>query len=123
MQTQQTTAQAANWLLWFIFLGGPVTWLVGLQTDYALVPWVCTYQKILLLRLVACAFLIIPALIVVVAWRHWRRQQPQLVDPSSELVRDRARFMSLLGLMSASIFFLVILAQAVSTFIFDPCAT
>jgi hypothetical protein len=71
-----------------------------------------------LLRLVACAFLIIPALIVVVAWRHWRRQ-PQLGDPSSELVRDCGRFMSLLGLMSAS----VILAQAVSIFIFDPCAT
>lgn len=100
-----------------------MTWLIGLQTDYALVPWVCTHQEIWLLRLVACAFLIVPALIMFLAWRNFRHQ-PQLEDPfSGEMVRDRARFMALMGLMNASIFFLVILAQVISTLIFDPCAT
>jgi uncharacterized membrane protein len=67
--------------------------------------------------------LIVPALIVFLTWRNWRRQ-PQLDDASfGEIVRDRARFMALMGLMTASIFFLVILAQVISTFIFDPCAT
>jgi len=118
----RTTGNAANLRLWVIFLGSPIIWAVQLQTDYALVPWVCTHSKVWLLRSVASAFLVPPLLIIFAAWRGWRKP-PERDDPSfGEMVRDRGRFMSLVGLMTASLFFLVILIDAAATFIFDPCA-
>jgi hypothetical protein len=106
--------------LWTGILAGPVAWLLQMQTGYALVPWACATGHVFVLHLVTLAGLLIAAAGALLAWRDWRRfgkQWPQARGGP----QMRRRFMAVLGLLTSVMFFFVILAQGIPSFILNPC--
>ena len=74
---------------------GPVTWLVCLEADYALVPWACSRAEAGLAALFAVAAVALTAPLVglLLGWRAWRTAGDGPTDgPPPE---GRGRFMAL----------------------------
>jgi hypothetical protein len=115
------TAPPANAVaLWTGILAGPVAWLLQMQTGFALVPWACATGHVFVLHLVTLAGLLIAAAGALVAWRDWRRFGKEW--PKGKGGRQmRRRFMAVLGLLTSVLFFFVILAQGIPSFILNPC--
>jgi hypothetical protein len=109
-------------MLWVGLLSGPAAWAVQLQTAYALASWACDSGTVALtLHLVSGACLLAAAGGAGVAWRNWQAAGgwPSSTD---ETTTGRTRLMALLGVMTGTLFSLVILAQWVAAMILDPCS-
>ena len=106
--------------LWTGILAGPVAWLLQMQTSYALVPWACATGHVFVLHLVTLAGLLIAAAGAWLAWRDWRRFGKEWPKGKGG-PQMRRRFMAVLGLLTSVMFFLVILAQGIPSFILNPC--
>jgi hypothetical protein len=109
-----------NLALWVAVLGSAIVWAIQMQTSYSLVTWACSMQRNWPLHVVSLLFLILAAAPGFIAWREWR------AHASSETERQsagagRRRFMALLGLMLSALFLILILAQAIPSFFFNPC--
>ncbi len=98
-------------------LGPPVAWLAHLLASYALVPAVCQGATVLWLHVVT-ALALAATLGAALASRRLARRAPTLAEPAA----GRARFFARAGLVQSAFFALVILAEALYTFIGDPCA-
>ena len=120
---EQTTGVEARELLrlWLGFLAAPVAWALQLQTTYALVPKACDDHTLAPLHVSSAVFLAVAVAGLWIAWRNW-----QLVGqgwPSAEEggSASRARFMAVLGMLSSSLFVLLIVAQWIPVLFIDPC--
>ena len=121
-QTKQVEEPASEvWGLWLGVLGPPLLCLAHLEVTYALVPKICPTGNIKLLRITSLCFLVLVLLSGFPSWRHARSRaradESALADP----VAARIQFMSQLGLWTMALFALVIIGQAIPTFIIDPC--
>src|ERR1051325_345753 len=115
------TAPPSNALaLWAGILAGPVAWLLQMQGGYTLVPWACANGHVFVLHLVTLVGLLIAAAGALIAWRDWRRFGKQWPKGKGG-PHMRRRFMAVLGLLTSVMFFLVILAQGIPSFILKPC--
>lgn len=112
---QQKVEQSG--LLWLIFLGGPVLWLIQFQTQYTLLEWACTHQKIAVLRSIGVLFISLPLILLILAYCLWRRSLRVGIRE-----HDLRRFMFELGMFTSALFLLLILLQTMATFLIDPCA-
>ena len=106
--------------LWFAMLAGPVSWMLGLNVDYALVRVACAKESMLPLHLVTLATLALALSGGAVAWRDWRRAGPDWPGEGGGTL-DRSRFMSAVGLMASALFALAIVAQWLAKLFLDPC--
>jgi hypothetical protein len=97
--------------LWAGVLGAPLAWSLQLQVGYALVPWVCRHQVHWVLPALTVLFVLIAVACGLLSWRDFHRSGPA----------GRTRFLGALGLMTSSLFGLVILAQGIAWFFIDPC--
>jgi hypothetical protein len=97
-------------LLWAGILLAPIAFLLHLQINYSLVPWVCVTGKAFTLHLATAAALALSVSGAFSAWISWHR-----------LTDVRSHFMAGWGLMMSALFSLVIVAQAIPTFILGPC--
>lgn len=106
---------------WAGLLAGPLAWLLQLQTGYTLIPWACAHDAhAISLHVVTIAALLLTAAGGFVAWRGWQRAGRE--QPGGEgRAAARSRFMSILGLLTSAMFFLVILVQGSASFILHPC--
>ena len=113
-------AQANALALWTGILAGPVAWLLQFEIRYALVPWACATGHLFALHLVTLGGLALAAAGGFIAWREWQRcgkEWPQAKGGPPM----RSRFMAVLGLLTSILFLLAILAQAIPSFILNPC--
>jgi hypothetical protein len=109
-----------NLALWTGILAGPIVWLVSFEATFALVPWACLFQAKLALYIVRILALALAAGSGLLAWRQWNelgREQPG--EGAGAL--PRSRIMALGGVLLSSLFFIVILAQAIPEVILRPC--
>ena len=95
MNAGDTENLPSNFALWTVVLGPPLLWFTQFQARYAVIPWSCANGN-----------------------RFWLWS---LSIAAIALALVRAHFMSLVGAMSAALFLLVILAQALPVFLIDPC--
>jgi hypothetical protein len=104
----------ATRVLWAAVLGTPTLWAIH-QLNYALVQFVCLWQRKWLLPGITVVFLALTALGTLVAVRAWRtsRSSPDDIDPT--------RFLAGLGIMNGTLFFVTILTTGIATFFFNPC--
>lgn len=103
--------------LWFGFLGPPVIWAIRLSASYALVPLVCRMGWSWLINVVTLAALAGITLAGAVAYGSWRR-----AGHASEPGRARRiRFMGLVGMLIAALFFAVVVAEGLANFMVEPC--
>jgi hypothetical protein len=111
---------AGDTALWFGVLGPPIIALVHQQAEYLLVPKYCHTGSALWLHLVSLVCLAIAALAGITAWSCLARA-PSSGQPNPEPPVQRPNFMALVGLASSGLGALIIIAQAVATFMLDPC--
>ena len=107
--------------LWAGVLVGPVVWLVQFQTNYTLVTLTCNHGHLWALHAVSVLALLLTAGAGVLAWGKWRESGGGLAEEGRGGVVPRSRFMSVLGLLVSGMFFLVIFAQWIASWVFGPC--
>jgi hypothetical protein len=103
--------------LWVGLMLPPITWAVQMQLMYVLVRFECSLgTKLAMLVIVAVALaMMLAAFLSALVNYH----VPTF--DGAELTVSRKKFMAALGLLSASIFFLVTLAQGIAVLVFHPC--
>jgi hypothetical protein len=112
--------------LWTACLGAPVLWLLHLQTAYMLVNYACATHNKMPLFFASSLFLLLTVAGGYPAFKEFRAAGGMSMasgQPTSDPPIGRARLLATVGLMSSALFFLAILAQALASFILDPCAT
>jgi len=97
-------------ILWSGILVPPIAFLINLQVNYSLVPWVCVTGRAFTLHLATGGTIALAACGGLASWSAWRRDG-----------EPRSRFMAVWGLMMSAVFFVVIIAQAIPIFMLDPC--
>ena len=122
-ETKREFAKAGGlFALWASLLAGPVVWLLQFQTNFTLVPVLCrSGAHNVALHAVFVVALLLVAASALVAWRNFRAAGGTTEGEDEAGVIPRSRFMSALGLLVACMFFLVILAQWVASWVFGPC--
>ncbi len=95
---------------WFGLLTGPVAWSVQLTLAYALSSWTCDGDTLAPLHVASLLCLAAAAAGGVAAWRWWRSLGGWPSD-HDEAAAGRTRLMLLLGVMTGTLFSLVIVAQ------------
>lgn len=102
-------------------LGAPILWGIQFQLTFMLVPWVCTNRNGWLLPAIHLVFFALMVVGGALSWREWKRVGAELPASKEEERLARTKFLGALGLMSVALFSLLILAQTVTSFFFDPC--
>ncbi len=106
--------------LWLGLLAAPLAWFVNQLLSYSLVLWACSTGRQYTLHLVTLAMLLLAAAGGVIAWRAWRQAGREWHNEAGGVL-PRSRFMAALGILLSSLFFLVILAQGIPSFILHAC--
>ena len=116
MEERATTPKA----LWVLVVAAPVIVAAEMQANFVLVRQACSMQRNVALYaviLVAMGLTIVAAMIAISIWRRAGAEWPTEAGD----VATRIRFISVLGILSSAMSFLVILAQGIATLHFDPC--
>jgi hypothetical protein len=102
--------------LWVGMLGPPVAWLIQFQSIYILVYSACGAQRNYIVDATCLIFFVVIAAMVVYPLRNFRETRAR----STRVARTR-HFMSLVSVMSVTLFLLVIVAQWIAALMIDPC--
>lgn len=95
-------------------------WAIQMEVNYTLVRRACSAQRSLTLQLITVAALLLTAVSLGIAWNSWRRSGKGWPNEFAD-TGTRIRFLAVVGLLTSSTFFVVILAQGVATVFFYPC--
>jgi hypothetical protein len=107
--------------LWFLMLGAPVAWLMYLQTAYLLVLYACSTNRHYAMHLGAAAFLGVVLMVGFHSHKQWRAAGALWPKPTDEGFSSRHRMLSMMGLLQAGFFALIIITSWVAMFILHPC--
>jgi hypothetical protein len=99
---------------------GPTVALVHQLIVYAIGSWACGHDVRAVMHVVPVLSLIVVFAAALIARRHWRATGNGEDDETSDLPA-RTRFLALLGITISLFSAIVIAAQWVSIFVFDPC--
>jgi hypothetical protein len=113
---QATTPKA----LWLLVIVGPAIVAVEQQANFVLVRQACSMQRNVALYVVVVVAMLLTIGTALVGVSIWRRVGAAWPTEASDLA-NRIRFISMLGILSSAMSFLVILAQGIATVHFDPC--
>ncbi|RDI61214.1 hypothetical protein [Microvirga subterranea] len=98
---------------------GPVAWLLNTQINYALTPWICAHQ-VMLVPVIALAMAAISLFGGFLSWSAYRTSSVTPKPDSTGAGRPH-RFVAIIGVAIACLFSLVILVQGAGGFIFHGC--
>ena len=107
--------------LWSGLLLPPLAWFLHQQLSYTLVLWACATERQFVLHVVTVAMLSLVGASGFMAWRSRQRTGRDGADKAGGMLLRR-RFMAVGGLLSSGMFFLVILAQGIPSFLLHACA-
>ena len=124
--------EAADWVgntrtdrgslpVWAGVVIAPLVWGAHLQVEYMLVPWLCTTGRHWVGHTITLVSLLLTAWCVFLCWREWRLVGAG--EPSGHEGGEvgRTRFAGVLGMLSGSLFFLLIFAGHLPVFFLSPC--
>jgi hypothetical protein len=106
--------------LWAGILIAPLAFLIHLSINYALVTQLCQSPHKLSMHLVTILFLLIAAGGGFIAWLNWARLGRKWPGEGGN-VRERSRFMAVVGFIISVLVIFSLIAQWIPQFIFDPC--
>jgi hypothetical protein len=104
--------------LWAGVLVGPMAALIQLQVNYALVLWSCSHRSTWPLHLVSVLALLATIVAVVLPYRLWQRVR---IDEDGLGPAARRKLMAVVGILISTLSALLIIAQWIAVFIYDPC--
>jgi hypothetical protein len=105
---------------WLALLAPPLAWALGLVAKYALVPFVCGSGDTIWTHLVSIVTLAVAAGAGVLAWGLYQDAGREWPGESAQPV-VRSRFMAALGVLSAALFGIAIVAQWITSAFLNPC--
>jgi hypothetical protein len=106
--------------LWAGVLVAPLAFLCNLQANYTLAQKLCPGGRTAPLHFTTLLFLLLALLGGLIAWSNWARAGQKWPDESEERV-VRNRLMAAVGVMLSLLSALIIIAQWIPQFIFNPC--
>ena len=117
---QQRHHTAALTALWIGVLLPPLITAAEMEANFVLVRQACAAQQNVVLYATVVVGLLIVTLSGMTSAFIWRRRGATWPSESADVV-TRARFISVLGMMSSAISFVLIVAHGIATLRFDPC--
>ena len=115
-QERATTPKA----LWVLLIAGPIIVAIEQQVNFILVRQACSAQRNLALYVVTLVAMVLTIVSILVAVSLWRRTGAHW--PTEEIdLANRIRFISVVGMLSSVMSFLIIVAQGIATIYFNPC--
>ena len=117
MNEEEATTPKALWLLVVV---GPALVAIEQQANFVLVRQACSMQRNLALYAVVIVAMLLTIVTAMIGVSIWRRTGADWPTEAGDLA-NRIRFISVLGILSSAMSFLVIVAQGIATINFDPC--
>ena len=117
-ETEKLHVAKGNFPLWVGMLLPPMVWSTQLETLYLTSEYGCFSNDFLWNHVVSVIAIVVSLTGTFVAWRHWHSGRS---DETGEMVPSRKQFMALLGILTGSLFTLVIIAQWLPTLMGVPC--
>lgn len=102
-------------LLWASLITSPIVWFINLEASFAWAPLACQGRgksALYLMTLLALALSIASGFLACIQWSHVDREETR---------GSRRSFMAMAGMATSFLFVLVIVAQAIPTFLFSGC--
>lgn len=106
--------------LWLLMIVGPAIVAAEQQVNYVLVRQACSMQRNVVLYVVTIVAMLLTIVTAMIGVSIWRRTGATWPTEESD-VANRIRFISVLGILSSAMSFLLIVAQGIATIQFDPC--
>jgi len=106
--------------LWILLIAGPAIVAAEQQANFVLVRQACSMQRNVALYVVVIVAMLLTIATALIGVSIWRRAGAVWPTQASDLA-NRIRFISVLGILSSAMSFLVIVAQGIATVNFDPC--
>jgi hypothetical protein len=106
--------------LWLLVVVGPALVAAEQQANFVLVRQACSMQRNVALYAVVIVAMLLTVVTAMIGVSIWRRTGADWPTEASDLA-NRIRFISVLGILSSAMSFLVIVAQGIATVHFDPC--
>jgi hypothetical protein len=106
--------------LWLGVLAGPVVWIFDQQIKYMFLTYLCSPTGLALLHIVSFISLALIGTAAVISWLNWQSAGGGEPDGKGGTMA-RSRFMGVLGLLMNGLFSLLIIAQWLPGFFFNPC--
>jgi len=106
--------------LWLLLIAGPVIVAAEQQANYVLVRQACSAQRNVALYLVTIVALLLTLATLMIGISIWIRAGGEWPSEADDLP-TKIRFISVVGILSSAMSFLVILAQGIATITFNPC--
>ena len=118
---EMNDSKAGNFWLWVGLLLPPIAWISQLQTLYLTSEYGCTTSADFTSNHVVSAVALVLSVIGgIIAWRDWHAGGSHTGNESGRPLA-RKQFMSLLGILTGTLFTLVIFAQWLPTLLGVPC--
>jgi fumarate reductase subunit D len=109
--------------LWVGLLAPPTAWVLQLLVSYPLAQLSCQagkgHQHLLTMQVIALGALLVIGYGAVTAWHALRSAHDASSDGGRSI--DRARFMAGLGVLTAMLFTVLVIATAIPTWILHAC--
>ena len=106
--------------LWLLMIVGPAIVAAEQQANFVLVRQTKTKQHNVTLYVVTIVAMLLTIVTAMIGVSIWRRTGATWPTEESDLA-NRIRFISVLGILSSALSFLLIVAQGIATVNFDPC--
>lgn len=119
--TSEFKQTGGNFALWVGLLLAPVAWGAQQGALYTMVPWACATGHAVVLHAVSAAAVVVAAAGALIAWRSWAHAGREESDDDRGGARARSRFLAVLGIVASVFFIVVIIAQAIASFVLHPC--
>ena len=105
--------------LWLLVIAGPAIVAAEQQANFVLVRQACSMQRNVVLYVVVVVAMLLTIATAMIGVSIWRRTGAVWPTEESDLA-NRIRFISMLGILSSAMSFIVIVAQGIATVNFDP---
>ena len=116
---RETRSHRDRLVLWLAVTTGMVAWVLALALSWMLTPSAVengSNVRLLVVNVVAAVIVLVAG---AVSWYRWRR--PGVNEAvQGEAPRETDRFMAELGLISNTLFLLIIIGQSVAIFVLGP---
>lgn len=106
--------------LWLGFLLPPVAWALQLQTVYLLTEYGCESGTFTPNHVASAIALVLSVFGFLVSWRSWKKIGGEWKSEDAGTI-PRSRFMAILGVLTGSLFTIIIFAQWLPTILGVPC--
>jgi hypothetical protein len=112
--------RSSRWL-WAAVIGTPSLWVLQLILNHVLTPSLCEMRRIWVLHAITGLFFVLSGIAVIACARDWNRLANMRSRQADQEEIAQAQFVAVVGVMTSTFFWVLILASGVPALVVDPC--